>query len=264
MRRFTIVLVCAAVMVMVAGCGKDKMEECGTVHNQEGTSVSRDVFAMDTYMTVTAYGANAEKVVGDAVDEINRLDELLGAENENSEVYLANQNGSVILSDATKELVERSLEIHDSTEGAFDITIYPLMEAWGFKTQRYHVPSEERIKELLADVDASKIQLDEENALLTLPEKVKIDLGGIAKGYTSQRIMEIFREDGVESGIVSLGGNVQVYGKKTDGTLWRVAIENPVNPVIMLEFCKCLTKRSLHPEDMSGISRKMGRHGIIF
>lgn len=76
-------------------------------------------------------------------------------------------------------------------------------------------------------VDASQIQYKPSECLLTLPEGVEIDLGGIAKGYTSGRIMAIFEKYGIQSGIVSLGGNVQLYGTKADGSPWKVAIQNP-------------------------------------
>lgn len=74
-------------------------------------------------------------------------------------------------------------------------------------------------------VDASKVQYD--GASVTLEEKQKIDFGGIAKGYTSARIMEIFRSHGIRSGMVSLGGNVQTIGKKPDGTRWQIGIQDP-------------------------------------
>ncbi len=62
---------------------------------------------------------------------------------------------------------------------------------------------------------------------ITLPKNVKIDFGGIAKGYTSSRIMQIYKKCGVTSGLVSLGGNVQLLGAKPDGSAWKVAVESP-------------------------------------
>lgn len=101
------------------------------------------------------------------------------------------------------------------------------MVKWGFTTQKYNVPSKNEISKLLKDVDSSKIIFDEKSGNIKLKENMKIDLGGIAKGYTSNRVMQIFKECGVKSGLVSLGGNVQALGTKTDGTAWQIAIENP-------------------------------------
>jgi len=196
-------------------------------NSDENKKVSKDIFAMDTYMTVTAYGKNAENGVNKAVDEINRLETVLSAEKQESDIYKLNETGSGTLSTDTKDIVSKALEINKTTNGAFDISIYPLMVKWGFTTQKYNVPSKNEISKLLKDVDSSKIIFDEKSGNIKLKENMKIDLGGIAKGYTSSRVMQIFKECGVKSGLVSLGGNVQALGTKTDGTAWQIAIENP-------------------------------------
>lgn len=196
-------------------------------NSDENKKVSKDIFAMDTYMTVTAYGKNAENGVNKAVDEINRLETVLSAEKQESDIYKLNETGSGTLSTDTKNIVSKALEINKTTNGAFDISIYPLMVKWGFTTQKYNVPSKNEISKLLKNVDSSKIIFDEKSGSIKLKENMKIDLGGIAKGYTSSRVMQIFKECGVKSGLVSLGGNVQALGTKTDGTAWQIAIENP-------------------------------------
>ena len=196
-------------------------------NSDENKKVSKDIFAMDTYMTVTAYGKNAENGVNKAVDEINRLETVLSAEKQESDIYKLNETGSGTLSTDTKNIVSKALEINKTTNGAFDISIYPLMVKWGFTTQKYNVPSKNEISKLLKDVDSSKIIFDEKSGNIKLKENMKIDLGGIVKGYTSNRVMQIFKECGVKSGLVSLGGNVQALGTKTDGTAWQIAIENP-------------------------------------
>ena len=195
--------------------------------NEEDESESRDIFAMDTYMTVTAYGEHASEAVDKAETEIKRLDGMLSTGNENSEVYKLNQNGEAVVSDDTAYLYERSEKIYKQTKGVFDISIYPVMDAWGFTTENYRIPAEDELSALLKNVDASKIQYDKKTKKITLPKNVKIDFGGIAKGYTSSRIMQIYKKCGVTSGLVSLGGNVQLLGAKPDGSAWKVAVESP-------------------------------------
>ncbi len=197
----------------------------------ETPSASQDIFAMDTYMTVTAYGEKCTEAVQAAVDEINRLDDLWSVGNSESEISILNENGSVILSDETYTVVKEALELYDSTGGLFDITVYPLMVEWGFTTEDYKVPTDDKIKELLKLTGIDKITLDDETHQITLQTGTQIDLGGIAKGYTSARIMDIFSEYGIVSGLVSLGGNVQLYGTKVDGSDWRVGVENPDNTI---------------------------------
>ena len=192
------------------------------------TSFSQMVFAMDTYMTVTAYGTHGEEAVEAAVEEIERLDGLISVGDEGSEIYAVNTYGSGTLSPELGYLVMESLELYETTDGLFDIAIYPLMDAWGFTTQKYQVPDAETIDTLLELTDASLINYDSYTGDISFGmEGMQIDLGGIAKGYTSSQIMEIFTEYGVTSGLVSLGGNVHVLGTKVDGSLWRVAIQDP-------------------------------------
>ena len=124
--------------------------------------------------------------------------------------------------------MERALELYKKTEGAFDIAIYPVMQAWGFPTQDYHVPDDDTLKEKLALADASKVKYDKDTRKISFDQDgMEIDLGGIAKGYTSSQIMQIYQDCGVTSGLVNLGGNVQALGCKTDGSKWRVAIQSP-------------------------------------
>ena len=243
MKRLTIY------MMLIGAIALGSLTACGSVQNADthgeetDTSIqttfvpdeagedvlcaTQDIFAMDTYMTLTAYGEQAKEAVLAAVEEIDRLDNLLSTEDRDSEVYRLNQKGSVTVSEDTAALIEKSGELYEDTGGAFDITIYPLMVEWGFPSKNFKVPSQSRIDRLLQCVDASKIRYDKEKKTVTLPDQVQIDLGGITKGYTSGRVMDIYRKYDIHSGLVSLGGNVQLLGKKVDGSSWRVAVEDP-------------------------------------
>lgn len=188
----------------------------------------RELFAMDTVMSVTAYGGDAQGAADAAAAEITRLDELLSVGNDSSEISALNRSGKGEISSDVQYLVERSLEIYGSTGGAYDMTVYPLMELWGFTGSSPAVPAENEIKKVLSRCGSDKLSLSD--GTLVLGEAQGIDLGGIAKGYTGDRIMKIFAEHGVTSGMVSLGGNVQCYGTKPDGSLWRCGITDPQHP----------------------------------
>lgn len=215
------------IICVLCGCGNQAVSNSGEKDAGDVVTAEREIFAMDTYMTLKAHGTKAEEAVSAAVEEIHHLDQLLSAEDEESEIYILNENGSEFVSEDTANLIRQALEFNLRTKGAFDITIYPLMVEWGFTTQKYHVPSKKRIEELLQYVDASKIEFDEKESFVSLPDHVKVDLGGIAKGYTSNRIMEIYKEYDLVGGLVSLGGNVQTYGTKPDGEPWNVAVQYP-------------------------------------
>lgn len=185
----------------------------------------KQIFAMNTVMTFQAYGENASEAVEAAAEEIKRLSSLLSISEETSEVFMINEAGEGMLSEDTVKILERALDIYEQTEGAFDCTIFPLMQLWGFPTKEYHVPTKEEIEEKLKLVDSSKIEVQLPYIFLGVNQK--IDFGGIAKGYASDRAIEIFEAYGIESGMVSLGGNIKVLNRKPDGSLWNVGIRNP-------------------------------------
>lgn len=206
-------------MALLAGC---IWQSAGGSANKICT---RQIFAMDTVMSFTAYGKHCEEAVDAAIEEVKRLDALLSAGSPESEISRLNETGRTTVSEDTAVLFERALAFYEDTGGLFDVTVYPLMELWGFPAGEYHVPSEEELAGILPLVGGSRIKLS--GAEAELGEGQRADLGGIAKGYTSARIMEIYREYGVRSGMVSLGGNVQVLDRKPDGGGWRIGIRDP-------------------------------------
>lgn len=220
-RKPLLILLSIIVAGLAAGC---ILKYSRQSHARE---YSRQFFAMDTVMSLTAYGERGEEAVEAAVQEVERLDALLSTGIAESEVSRINASGEGDLSEDTEKILSEGLTIWKQTGGLFDVTIYPLMQLWGFPTGNYHVPTKEELKQTMSLVDSSKVILDGNH--VTLGEKQKMDLGGIAKGYTSNRIMEIFQKYGVTSAMVSLGGNVQTLGKKPDGADWQVGIQNPDN-----------------------------------
>lgn len=215
----------AALCLLLTGCGGPAPAPQPTAADLEKSSIY--VESMDTVMTLTAYGPARQAALEEAEKEILRLNDLLSVGVESSEVSQLNREGSLTLSQDTAAMVERSLDLYRETEGAFDITVYPLMELWGFTSQNYHVPTGEELADTLSRVGADRLDYDSATRTLTLDRGQAIDLGGIAKGFTSQRIMEEFRAAGVTSGIVSLGGNVHCLGTKPDGSPYRVGIQDP-------------------------------------
>ncbi len=192
----------------------------------KNTAAERHLFAMDTVMSLTAYGPHAEEALDEAARELERLDALWSVGNPDSEISRLNAGErDILLSDDTAALLERALEVCRDTGGLFDPTIYPLMSLWGFNTDSPHVPAQEDIDALLPLVDGGRLRL--EDGFLYLGDGQSVDLGGIAKGYASARVMEIFQKHQVSSGMVSLGGNVQTLGSKPDGSLWRIGVRDP-------------------------------------
>ena len=182
-------------------------------------------FAMDTAMDFTVYGDAA--LLDEAETLIGSLEEQVSVTDEHSDIYAIDHTGSSSLSGNATELMEQALELCHRTGGALDISVYPIVRAWGFTTGSYQVPDEETIQSLLPLVDYTQIQYDAATGVVALPEGMEIDLGSVAKGYAGQLAAQMLREHGVQSALLNLGGNVQTVGAKPDGSPWQIGIKDP-------------------------------------
>ena len=192
------------------------------------TKAEKNLFAMDTVMTLTAIGPEAEAAVEAAAEEIQRLDDMLSTGNESSLVSRVNTEGRGTAFEEMQELLQYSRQLYESTGGCFDITIYPVMQLWGFPTGEYHVPEEAELESARELLGMEEVRFEDEKKEIVLEKSgMAIDFGGIAKGYTSSRVIDIFREHGIKKGIISLGGNVQTLGTREDGKRWRIAVKDP-------------------------------------
>ena len=202
-----------AAVVFSSGCSLESKYDC-------------EFFAMDTVMTINAYGSKSESAVKAAQNEINRLDKLLSVQNKNSEIFKLNQSKKMTVSEDTLTLITRSKEIYTLTDGAFDISCEPLIREWGFYSGLENkVPSQKAIETALEGVGAEHIKI--KDSTVTLDDNTSLDLGGIAKGYASHKAAEILKDNGVTSALMSLGGNVRAIGSKPDGESWSVAVTDP-------------------------------------
>ncbi len=218
----TVFLIVQAILLVFCcflpgGCG-------GGPKDRKNEKHSAVVFAMDTVMEITVCGD--EEILKKAEDLIRDLESKFSVTLEESDISRLNANGSARVSEETYALLKRGKEICERTGGALDLTVYPVVHAWGFTTGEHRVPSEKEIRKLLENVDFRQIVLGE-NMLVTVPSGVMADLGSVAKGYTGDRLMELFKDSGVKSALINLGGNVQALGTKPDGSLWKVAIADP-------------------------------------
>ncbi len=204
--------------------------ETASAEIAEDEAFTVQVFAMDTYIDLTAYGPNAEAALNEIADEIENLDALLSVTDESSEIYALNHadGAAVSVSETTRSLIAFTQSFSAQCGGTLDISVYPLALAWGFTTEDYAVPSDEEISALLANVDESLIVLDEDAGTVTLPAGMEIDLGAVAKGYACDLAGEILAEYGVEHALLNFGGStIDLCGDKTDGSSWRVAVQDP-------------------------------------
>ncbi|MCM1539860.1 MAG: FAD:protein FMN transferase [Blautia sp.] len=200
---------------------------CSALSGSDRKAYSESFFAMDTYMTFTAYGANAEHALLEAENRIAELESLWSVTDAGSDIYAVNHsNGQpVAVSGETEKLVAFALEMAEDTGGALEPTIYPVLMAWGFTTGENRVPSQTEIGELLEYVGYDRVCL--EKGELSLDAGTMLDLGAVGKGFAGDEAAQALQENGVSSALLDIGGNIQAIGAKPDGSYWRVGLKSP-------------------------------------
>lgn len=217
MRRITTTFLAVLTALALTACG-------GTAKEQ---SASRQIIAMDTAMTFNLYGETGGETITAMVEEVRRLEGIFSRTDDFSEVGFLNRmpGQSVEVGAEVCGLIEQARGFTEATGGAFDITVAPVVEAWGFTADSYRVPEREELNALLTGVGMEHVHTG--GTAARLDEGTRIDLGGIAKGYASDCLTKIFETSGAERGWASLGGNVAAWGTRPDGDPWRVGVRDP-------------------------------------
>ena len=187
---------------------------------------SKTELYLGTVVTIIIYDENAEDLMNGSMAEIGRLENLLSANIESSEISRINESAGikgVDVSAETIEVIEKGLEYYDTSSGLFDISIGPLVDLWGIGTSEARVPSTDELDAAIDKIGIDNIRIEGNNVML-LETGMKIDVGGIAKGYIADKTAEYLKENGCDAAVINLGGNVLTVGAKTDrtGTYLRV------------------------------------------
>lgn len=194
---------------------------CGCTSEKKQTI---SFFAMDTVMQMTAYGDNAQDGLAQARDTVETLATVLDAQKNDSALSRLHSGDTV--PSFIQYPLNMAKRISTLTGGALDITLYDLTDAWGFYTKSYKVPKSVDIQQILS----TKGQWNIDGNIYTCTEGTKLDFGSLAKGYAADKSVEILKNSGVTSAILSLGGNVQTLGHKPDGADWLVSVTDPLSP----------------------------------
>lgn len=218
------------VLLMFIGMVSGLAFLAGCSNNSE-IPVEKQGFYMGTVVTAQAYGPQAPKAVEEGLKRIKDLEDKMTVNTPGGEIARLNASAGnsayIPLSSDSLSVLKTALKYGQLSRGAFDLTVGPLVQVWGFaQNPQVPAPTEiEGIKELVNYRDV-EIKEEEKAARLKKPGQM-VDLGGIAKGYAGDEVLKIFRAYGLESAFINLGGNVVVLGGKPDGSPWKVGIRNP-------------------------------------
>ena len=205
MKRLLSAALTAALFLGCTACGSRPI-----ANNTPTPEATAGLFAMDTYLNLTAYGENGSAALEQAQNRIRKLERLWSVTDADSEIYEANHSGgeAVTISGDTADLVRYALTMADRTGGALEPTLYPVLTAWGFTTDSFQIPEQEELDHLLERVDYTKVSL--QDTTLTVPDGMQLDLGAVGKGYAADETAAVLQENGVASALLDFGGNTRI------------------------------------------------------
>jgi len=199
--------------------------------------------ALGTFVTVTVIHPDISEgisAVRAAFDEVHRIHHLMNVHQQNSEVSALNREGYYEeMSDDTRHVIQRANSFSERFEGAFDITVLPLLELWKENVSKSGVPMDSEINQRLELVDYRKIFVEGRNIRFS-KRGMGITLAGVAKGYAVDKAIEAIVRCNIRHALVNAGGDIRAIGGKDDNVPWRIAIRDPRDKnriVTTLELC---------------------------
>ncbi|MEX2090293.1 MAG: FAD:protein FMN transferase [Bacteroidota bacterium] len=201
-------------------------------------STERAFFTMGTTVTISAYGESRDQInhaVTKAFQAIQRCDNLMSLYKPESDLCRLNRSGgreTVCIDESLVEILHQAKHFHDLSYGAFDVTIEPLMQLWGFRSEMgepLHPPTDKEIAVTLDAVGFENIFVENEKEVGLLHPDAKVDLGGIAVGYSVDAAVNVLRREGIESAFINHSGDAYALGAPPECEGWEIGIPNPLN-----------------------------------
>lgn len=205
---------------------RETISEEKLVHRKRGRLL------MGTFLEIQAFGVSEaimDHAMNLAFEEVDRIEQLLSTYKASSQISQLNQHGAeapVALSREVFDLLKRSKGITQQTDGSFDITVGPIVQLWRQSNGR--IPDARAIEEATLCVGMNHVHLDEKNLRAWFDTKgVRVDLGGIGKGYAMDRAAEVLKEQGIQRAMLSFGGHILALDPPPGKTGWNILIRDP-------------------------------------
>lgn len=216
------IILISGLVLLLTSCAKEVVNDI---------SQKRTTYALGTIITIDLMGEGSDRIMTKLINRISEIEGEVSSKVVSSElIKIKEQAGksSVAISEDTYNIIQTALEYARISEGKFDPTIGPIIELWGIGTDNARVPKLYEIEKAVKLVNYKKVILNNEKREVYLEMSgMSLELGGIAKGYVADELVEILKEESIKSAMLSLGGNIYAYGDKKGGKAWKVAIQAP-------------------------------------
>lgn len=202
--------------------------------SKELTQFKETQLILGTLGQITVYSDSEKKAneaLSKAFSHIDEIENVMSTSKDSSDIFNLNKEAglqSVEIDPSTMNLLIKGVEYYHTTKGSFNIAIGSLINLWGIGEEWQKLPSKDEISEAKTHIDLDQLEISKEKgtAFIKDPDML-LDLGGIAKGYAVDKGVDVLKENGIENGLVDLGGDVFALGNKPDGNPWRIGINNP-------------------------------------
>ncbi len=203
--------------------------------------------AMDTLCTVNAFEDGTKKLYDEIFERLAQIEKEFSATLPDSEISQINSMAGISAVQTNEEVLnvmDFALKTAWISDGAFTPAAGPLVDLWGINTDHQRIPSQAEINKALELVDFGCVGLSRDSVFLR-KAGMKVNLGGIVKGFAADEVCKILKKHNVKKAVVDLGGNIYVYGKKSDGSKWTVGIKNPDSPSSAPLLRLCINENSV-------------------
>ncbi|RMJ05914.1 Thiamine biosynthesis lipoprotein ApbE precursor [Marinobacter litoralis] len=226
---------------------------CSFQEEEKVWEISGGIFGTTYHINVVLPEDNARlNVLAQSIQaELEQVDSAMSTWKQDSELSKLNRKPNqadwTTLSAPLFEVIQRAQEISAQTDGAFDATIGPVVNLWGFgpDARPEHIPSDEELENLLSVTGWEFLELDKESSAIRSTHPQYIDLSGIAKGYGVDVVARYLDSQGVPAYLVEIGGEVRTRGRKPDGEVWRLAVETPSEQARQVNVVVALDQKSM-------------------
>ncbi len=237
-------LVLSLIVFLTTACYDDLLNRGQTESSEENnirvTTAQGQDYLLGTFIQMKVRAVNPEEKIEQAMELIDEIEADMSLNLEDSEINKINNAAgkeAVAVSEATFEVVSSAVEYAQLSDGRFDPTVGPLVELWDISSGgreveagESQVPSASEINEKLELIAYDMVDLDSStNEIYLQQEGMKLDIGGIAKGYAADVVIDYLTESQAQGGYISLGGSVAVFGEKEGDSAWQVGIQDPLS-----------------------------------
>ncbi|MGD1817059.1 MAG: FAD:protein FMN transferase [Pleomorphochaeta sp.] len=194
---------------------------------QEEKFQTQTQIALGTICSIKLEDSVDDSVFSNCFSILQNVEKEISRTNEESYISILNRDKTVQVNQEVFDLFKLAISLAQLSDGKFDVAMGSVVSLWDIGGDNPRIPSKAELDSV--NVDYTQIKLDEDTLTVEIPQNMQIDFGALGKGYAADKLVEYLKSENINKGIINLGGNVDVIGQKSDGSLWTIGLQDPNN-----------------------------------